>query len=104
MAAAPTPTTCMNIRAAIIDHLPDSKELNLKYHYLNKHSGINWHNDEGHIFGATLYLNDWYKRCGGSLLGDDKDKEIHCVCPTAGTLIINTEYEEHSVTQVSSSA
>ena len=104
MAAAPTPTTCMKIRSAIIDHLPDSKELNLNYHYWNKHSGINWHTDEGHIFGATLYLNDWDKRWGGLFLWEDKDKEIHCVCPTAGTLIINTEYEEHSVTQVSSSA
>ena len=104
MAAAPTATTCMKIRSAIIDHLPDSKELNLNYHYWNKHSGINWHTDEGHIFGATLYLNDWDKRWGGLFLWEDKDKEIHCVCPTAGTLIINTEYEEHSVTQVSSSA
>ena len=37
MAASPSNLTCIKIRAAILKHLPDSKELNLNYHYWNKH-------------------------------------------------------------------
>ncbi len=104
MAATPSSLILIKLRAAIVKHLPPSEQINMNYHYWNKHSGINWHNDEGHVFGATLYLNDWDKRWGGLFLWEDKDKEMHCVCPSAGTLIINKEYEEHSVTQVSSLA
>ena len=93
LAATPSQHILIKIRAAIVDLLPPTKIINLNYHYWNKGSGINWHTDEGHVFAATLYLNDWNKRWGGLFLYNGK-----WLCPKAGTLVINDKLEEHCVT------
>ena len=72
------------------------------YHYWTKLSGINWHGDEGYLFGATLYLNDWKKEWGGLFLWEDDG--LHCLCPKKGMLVINTKKQPHCVTPVSTSA
>jgi len=36
-------------------------------------SGINWHNDEGHSYGITYYINRrWNMKFGGEFLFQDK--------------------------------
>jgi|TARA_B100001996_G_scaffold233879_1_gene180560 hypothetical protein len=105
-AATPSAMLLVKLRTIIKKYFPSSRNLNCNYHLWLSKSGINWHDDKmpNRTFGATLYLNDWQKDWGGLFLWEDKEKEIHCICPKAGTLVINTEYEEHSVTQVSSLA
>ena len=93
LAATPSDIILMKIRAAVIDYLPPSNKININYHYWHKGAGINWHTDVGHIFAATLYLNDWDKRWGGLFLYNDR-----WLCPKPGTLIINDKLEEHCVT------
>jgi|TARA_R100000030_G_C3191016_1_gene108395 Rps23 Pro-64 3,4-dihydroxylase Tpa1-like proline 4-hydroxylase len=48
-------------------------EKNLKYsfmqHSMKDGAGINWHNDEGHEYGITYYLNRrWSQKFGGEFL------------------------------------
>ena len=41
-------------------------EMNTNIHYMKKGSGINWHDDSGWKYGATLYINHkWSKQWGG---------------------------------------
>ena len=93
LAATPSDIILMKIRAAVIDYLPPSNKININYHYWHKGAGINWNTDVGHIFAATLYLNDWDKRWGGLFLYNDR-----WLCPKPGTLVINDKLEEHCVT------
>ena len=81
---------------------PQCDKIVSHYHYWTKLSGINWHNDELYLFGATLYLNDWRKEWGGLFLWEDDG--LHCLCPKKGMLVINTKKQPHSVTPVSNSA
>jgi len=92
------------IKKELLIYLPLHDKLSINYNVWLKNSGIRWHTDANYTFGATLYLNEWNKKWGGLFLWEDKEKNLHALCPSPGTLVINTEAESHSVTQVSSTA
>ena len=52
--------------------LPDFKIITTSIHYMKRNSGINWHDDSGHSYGATYYINNrWNKDWGGELMFSD---------------------------------
>tara|TARA_B100001996_G_scaffold380750_1_gene368765 strand:- start:1004 stop:1522 length:519 start_codon:yes stop_codon:yes gene_type:complete len=111
MRAVPTFKLVKVIKDAIIDSIPSCNNLNMNYHYWLKYSGIGWHNDSARtsgdkrIFGATIYLNEWDHKWGGLFVWQDgKDGSLKVVCPEPGTLVLNTEAEDHHVTMISPSA
>ena len=89
----------MKILGAVRKHLPLVKQdkYYLNYHYWLPHSGVQWHGDEDYVFGATLYLNDFDKRMGGTFLWQNDKGEIRGEVPEAGKLVV-VEREMHSVT------
>jgi hypothetical protein len=92
------------LKKGLLPYLPKADKIVVNYNLWLKNSGIRWHTDANYEFGATLYLNDWDKKWGGLFLWEDKDDQIHALCPQSGLLVINTAAESHSVTQVSSTA
>ena len=92
------------LKKELLTHLPNHNKLTINYNLWLKNSGIRWHTDANYEFGATLYLNEWNKKWGGLFLWEDKAEQLHVLCPSPGTLVINTEAESHSVTQVSTTA
>tara|TARA_B100001113_G_scaffold312219_1_gene276547 strand:- start:1859 stop:2377 length:519 start_codon:yes stop_codon:yes gene_type:complete len=111
MRAVPTFKLVKVIKDAIIDSIPSCNNLNMNYHYWLKYSGIGWHNDSARtsgdrrVFGATIYLNEWDHKWGGLFVWQDgKDGSLKVVCPEPGTLVLNTEAEDHHVTMISPSA
>ena len=111
MRAVPTFKMVKVIKDAIIDSIPSCNNLNMNYHYWLKYSGIGWHNDSARtsgdkrVFGATIYLNEWDHKWGGLFVWEDgKDGSLKVVCPEPGTLVLNTEAEDHHVTMISPSA
>ena len=89
----------------IAPHLPPHSKLSAYLNLWYPYSGIAWHNDAGYKFGATLYLNEkWDKNAGGYFLWEEKDTEnIHAVCPSYNTLVVNDNHEMHCVTTVNPS-
>jgi hypothetical protein len=81
------------------------KTLTYLYYIWQSNSGISLHTDEGHAFGATIYLNDeWHLHDGGIFLWKDGDcpNEVYkAICPQENMMIINDNYEKHMVTLVS---
>ena len=96
------PKCSLKVRNKLRGFFPKCNKMIWYYHYWTKLSGINWHGDEGYLFGATLYLNDWKKEWGGLFLWEDDG--LHCLCPKKGMLVINTKKQPHCVTPVSTSA
>ncbi len=103
LSATPSSLILLRLRSSLIKHLPASNNISFNYHLWLKHSGINWHDDGSHVFGATLYLNEWKKEWGGLFLWEESDG-LHAICPSPGTLVINTKHEPHSVTQITARA
>ena len=81
----------------------DDLTLHYQYYIWDKLSGIDMHNDSGHDFGATLYLNgQWNPNWGGLFVWEDKDeKELKIICPKQNMLVIADEGEDHMVTTIS---
>jgi hypothetical protein len=92
------------VKSELLSWLPPHDKLAINYNIWLKNSGIRWHSDANYAFGATLYLNEWNKKWGGLFLWEDKAEQLHALCPEPGMLVINTEAESHSVTQVSTTA
>jgi hypothetical protein len=92
------------VKSELLSLLPSHDKLLINYNVWLKNSGIRWHTDANYAFGATLYLNEWNKKWGGLFLWEDKEIKLHALCPEPGMLVINTEAESHSVTQVSTTA
>ena len=56
-------------------------------HSMGDGAGINWHNDYGHIYGITYYLNyKWNLKFGGEFLF--KDKNANGFIPLVGNSIV----------------
>ena len=91
------------IKKELKQHLP-SVECSYNYNVWHCESGIRFHSDSNYMFGATLYLNEWNKKWGGLFIWEDKDEAFHCICPKPGLLVINTEKELHTVTNISPEA
>ena len=102
--ATPSPMIGVKLRVSLKKVLPQTNNISINYHYWLPHSGINWHDDGGNIFGATLYLNQWKKEWGGIFLWEDKFGDIRGISPSPGTLVVNESSEPHCVTQISTRA
>ena len=88
----------LKVRNKLRHYFPKCNNIQFNYHFWMRHSGINWHDDGTHVFGATLYLNDWRKEWGGLFLWEDDG--FHCLCPKKGMLVVNTKEQLHCVTPV----
>jgi hypothetical protein len=67
-----------------------------------KDTGINWHSDAGHKYGATYYLNSrWNRNWGGEFMFKDGDQSGFLPC-TGNSLIIVKTPLEHKVNPVTS--
>jgi|TARA_B100001996_G_scaffold108049_1_gene81633 hypothetical protein len=98
LSASLSSSCLLSVRSKLRVHLPEWNNTQYSYHFWMRHAGINWHDDSNHIFGATLYLNEWQKEWGGLFLWEDKD--LHCICPEKGMLVVNDIRQPHSVTPV----
>ena len=69
-------------------------------HSMKDGSGINWHNDNGHFYGITYYINRrWNMKFGGEFLF--KDKNANGFIPLVGNSIAIVKVPlEHKVTPV----
>lgn len=88
---------------SIVDH---DLHGNLVYHYGNKQSSLNWHND-GHRGGAvTIYMSmNWNKFWGGYLLYNmNNSEEIKCVIPEYNKAVIQVGGVMHCTTPTSTQA
>ena len=80
-------------------------EMVYQYYIWNKMSGISSHPDKSYYFGGTLYLKEtWKPNWGGLFVWKDKDEEkeykLNAICPKQNMLVVNDNYETHSVTSV----
>jgi len=69
-------------------------------HSMEDGSGINWHNDNSHIYGITYYINRrWNPKFGGEFLF--KDENANGFIPLVGnSVVIIKSPLEHKVTPV----
>ena len=96
--------TEISLKKELVNILPPADKITMNYNIFLKNSGIRWHSDANYKWGATLYLNEWNNKWGGLFLWEDKEENLNVICPEPGTLVINTEAEQHSVTHISSIA
>ncbi len=78
----------------------DKKSMSTNIHYMEKGSGINWHNDGDWKYGATFYINyKWNKQWGGEFMFSDAN--AHGFIPVVGnSLVIVKTPIDHKVTPV----
>ena len=56
-------------------------------HYMEKNSGINWHNDGKWTYGATYYINHkWHEQWGGEFMFTDGNG--HGFLPVVGNSLV----------------
>jgi hypothetical protein len=97
--------TKKRLEKEISAHLPEYDELLCQYYIWQQFSGISWHDDTNHKFGATIYLNqEWHPNYGGLFIWFDNESNIddvhHVICPSKNTMIVNDNNEYHMVTPV----
>lgn len=101
-----------DLKAAILKEivhlLPQCSEYTLQHYIWCKNSGISKHDDAGHKFGATIYMNsDWDINYGGIFLWrrrEETDQEMKLIVPEFNSMILNTDHSVHMVTSVSALA
>ena len=85
-------------------HLPPYNRVTFTFYLWQTYSGINWHNDEGYRFGATLYLCELGYDWGGLFMWRDEESResgiIKSIRPKENLLVLNDEREHHSVSTV----
>ena len=92
------------LEEALSPHLPKHSRATYQFYNWHKMSGISMHEDYGHMFGATLYLNkEWNPNWGGVFIwGESKDNLTNAIIPQYNTLVINHEpMLPHLVTLIS---
>ena len=88
------------IEKHIKPHAPEFSKLTCRYNVWQPGSGIGIHSDEHHLFGATIYLNEyWHPNAGGWFIWMDGD-EFKAVLPDPNLLVLNDCNENHLVTTV----
>jgi Rps23 Pro-64 3,4-dihydroxylase Tpa1-like proline 4-hydroxylase len=97
-----SPELSLKLQEELINVLPSADKISFGFYVWQKNSGISLHNDEGHKWGATLYLNKvWHLDYGGIFLWiDQQTQELKAQCPEFNQLIVNTDAEQHMVTPV----
>ena len=83
--------------------LPPADKIIVQFYVWQALSGIMWHNDEAHKFGATIYLNEnWNINDGGIFLYKNTESNtLTGLTPKKNTMVINDQHEFHMVTPVS---
>jgi len=92
------------IASRISRHLPRHDDLLIQHYVWMRGSGISRHNDGGHKFGATIYLNrSWNTDYGGLFMWepDGSGDDLRVACPSFNTMVLNDRKLFHSVTPVS---
>lgn len=91
------------IHGAIQSLLPEHKNLMIQHYIWHKHGAISLHDDSGHKFGATIYLNkNWNIDNGGIFVWKNNlTHELHAHCPEYNSLMLNSKCELHLVTPIS---
>ena len=102
-------TVASQIESDISWFLPPYGSLTMYLYLWGKHSGISLHNDVGHLFGATIYLNqEWNIHNGGLFLWkpqrEDPDDAFQLIVPKFNRMVVNGHHAPHLVTPVSSHA
>ena len=81
--------------------LPKHDSLYMAHYLWDKNSSISVHNDDIHLFGATIYLNrHWDIRYGG-LFVYFEDNQWKTFLPNFNSLVLNDEFQDHMVTIIS---
>jgi len=98
------------IVSQISEYLPDHKVLTFQFYIWLYNGAISNHNDYGHGFGVTIYLNEkWDVDYGGIFLWNDNNdyqnpeyyKSWKACTPKYRTMILNDNLHDHLVTPVS---
>ena len=88
----------------ISDQLPYYNDLTANFHVGLAESGISMHNDAGHRFGATIYLNKvWHQDFGGLFLwmeDENNPTRLKGYIPEYRSMVLNDEGQDHMVTRV----
>ena len=80
--------------------MKDIEKMSTTIHYMEKNSGINWHNDQGWKYGATFYVNHkWHKQWGGEFMFTD-DNGHGWIPPVGNSLVIIKSPLNHKVNPV----
>ena len=78
----------------------DIQSMTTNIHYMNKGSGINWHDDGKWKYGATFYLNHrWHKQWGGEFMFTDANGH-GWIPPVGNSLVIVKAPIAHKVNPV----
>lgn len=91
----------------IKEYLPEYESLTIQFFCWMPNSGISLHNDGGHKFGATIYLNSpWLAEWGGIFLwhenvNDSAGGLLSGLVPSVNTMVVNDSKQFHMVTPVS---
>lgn len=94
------------LRNRIVDelrpYLPSTRNIDVTLNVWPPTAALNWHNDEQHRFGATVYLNDnWDRDWGGLFLYEDKEtNQMLGLIPQKNMLVLNDKEEWHAVTPI----
>ena len=101
--AEPHPSLNAKLEKEVSHYFPNYEKIKFLYYVWQPNSGISPHNDSGFLFGATIYLNEWWDiNWGGLYLWRKKDEEYWtALVPSYKTLILNPELEDHLVTPIS---
>ena len=80
--------------------ISDIERMTTNIHYMNKGSGINWHDDGKWKYGATFYINHkWHKQWGGEFMFTDNNGH-GWIPPVGNSLVIVKAPIAHKVNPV----
>ena len=99
----PSPQVCEQIESEIKKYVPSYSVMKPQYYVWQSNSGISNHNDDGYLFGATIYLNTHWDINWGGLFVWRKPNEEHwrAIVPKFKSLVLNDSKEDHLVTSIS---
>ena len=94
------------IQRQITKYVPEHDTIMCQFYIWQPNSGIAIHDDEHHVFGATIYLNDtWHPNAGGWFIWADQGTErsgiYKAILPEPNVMVVNDSSEPHLVTSVS---
>ena len=99
-----------DIRKLVLDDVSEQlphhndNDLSITFHVGLAESGIAMHDDSGHKFGATIYLNKvWHPDFGGLFLwmeDENNPARLKAYVPEYRSMVLNDEYQNHMVTRV----
>ena len=88
------------VRHNIHFQLNDIQKMSTTIHFMEKNSGINWHDDHGWKYGATFYINHkWQKQWGGEFMFT-YDNGHGWIPPVGNSLVIIKSPLTHKVNPV----